>query len=193
MRWLSLITFGCWWVFMIVWILKGRDNKRSVHRQSSADRNRYLVPMISGIIVSTGFLRIFGPPVDIMGKLLWAPNPAMFVASAAISVLGLVIALWARSALGRNWSYQVTLKDGHELVTDGPYAAIRHPIYTAVILLFVGIMLLIPSISAVIGIGLIVWSCWIKLRQEETLMIQQFPDAYPAYMARTKRLVPGLV
>ncbi|HEY1124497.1 MAG TPA: isoprenylcysteine carboxylmethyltransferase family protein [Sphingobium sp.] len=193
MRWLSLITFGCWWVFLIVWIAKGRDNKQSVHQQSSAERNRYRVPMITGIIVSTGFPRVFGPPIDIMGKLLWAPNPVMYVASAAVSVLGLALALWARSALGRNWSYQVTLKQDHELITDGPYAAIRHPIYTAVILLFIGIMLLIPSICAVIGTGLIVWSCWVKLRQEEALMLKQFPDSYPAYMARTKRLVPVLV
>ena len=193
MRWLSLITFACWWVFIIVWILRGRDNKQSVHQQSSAERNRYRVPMITGIIVSTGFPRIFGPPIDIMGKLLWAPNPAMFIASAAVSVLGLAIALWARNALGANWSYQVTLKQGHELVTNGPYATIRHPIYTAVLLLFLGIMLLIPSICAIIGLGLMIWSCWVKLRQEEVLMLQQFPDSYPASMARTKRLVPGLV
>lgn len=193
MRWLSLITFGCWWVFMIVWILKARNNKQSVHKQPAAERRAYMVPMVTGIIVSTGFPRIFGPPVDIMGKLLWAPNPAMFIASAAFSVLGLALALWARNALGRNWSYQVTLKADHELVTAGPYASIRHPIYTAVILLFMGIMLLVPSICAVIGTGLVVWSCWVKLRQEEKLMLKQFPDSYPTYMARTKRLVPGLV
>jgi protein-S-isoprenylcysteine O-methyltransferase Ste14 len=196
MRWLSLITFGSWWVFLIVWVLKGRGNKENVHKQSPAERNAYRIPMFIGIIVSTGFPRFLRPPLDFLnflGMPLLPPGPALFASSAAVSLLGLAIALWARSTLGRNWSYQVTLKDGHELVTSGPYAAIRHPIYTAVLLLFLGIMLLIPSICAIVGLAFMIWSCWIKLRQEEALMLRQFPDSYPAYMAHTKRLVPGLV
>ncbi len=106
---------------------------------------------------------------------------------------GVLIAIWARFSLGRNWSGVVTLKEGHELVTSGPYAAIRHPIYTALILLFLGTTLLVGTPSASLGLACVIWSCWVKLRQEETLMLLQFPDSYPAYMARTKRLVPGLV
>ncbi len=111
------------------------------------------------------------------------------MAAAGAAALGLAIAVWARIALGRNWSGEITLKEDHELVTSGPYAAIRHPIYTALILLFLGLALYIASAGAWIGLALVILSCWIKLRQEEALMLRQFPDSYPAYMARTRRLV----
>ncbi len=62
-------------------------------------------------------------------------TPALEWASALLALMGLVIAIWARLALGRNWSGMVALKDEHELVTSGPYAVIRHPIYTALICL----------------------------------------------------------
>ncbi|MBO9574223.1 MAG: isoprenylcysteine carboxylmethyltransferase family protein [Sphingobium sp.] len=193
MKWLSFITFACWWVFMIVWIIRGRGNKESVHKQSRTESRAYRIPMLLGIILSSSFPVFFGRPFKLLGVSLVERGTALFAASAAVSVLGLAIALWARSSLGRNWSYEVTLKDQHELVTSGPYATIRHPIYTAVILLVAGIVLLNPSVSSLAGLALIAWSCWIKLRQEEVLMLQQFPESYPAYMARTKRLVPGLI
>jgi protein-S-isoprenylcysteine O-methyltransferase Ste14 len=78
-------------------------------------------------------------------------------------------------------------------VTGGPYALIRHPIYTAVILLAIGLFLLVETLGAAIGVAVFVLGCWIKLRQEEVLMIGQFPEAYPAYMARTRRLIPFVV
>ncbi len=87
----------------------------------------------------------------------------------------------------------MTLKEDHALVTGGPYGRIRHPIYTALIMLFLSTFLLFGMIGGAIGIVLVVASCWIKLRQEEALMVGRFPEAYPRYMARTKRLVPFVI
>ncbi|MGH8300548.1 MAG: methyltransferase family protein, partial [Steroidobacteraceae bacterium] len=91
--------------------------------------------------------------------------------------------------LGRNWGMPMSLRQGHELVTSGPYAYVRHPIYT-------GIML------AMIGSALAVGLLWLLLfalyfayflfsaRTEEQMMLAQFPDTYPAYRRRTRMLIP---
>ena len=90
--------------------------------------------------------------------------------AAALGVIGVALAIWARVTLGRNWSGVVTLKQDHELVTSGPYAMVRHPIYTALVLMFLGFSLLFDSVSAWLGLAFICYSFWIKLKQEEALM-----------------------
>jgi protein-S-isoprenylcysteine O-methyltransferase Ste14 len=140
----------------------------------------------------SGLIR-YVTPLAFVAWRLQGPALALAWTGAGAAVLGLLIALWARFSLGRNWSGVVTLKEGHELVTSGPYAVIRHPIYTALLLLFLALALFIHTPGAYLGFLAIVWSCWVKLRQEEVLMLGQFPDSYPAYMARTKRLIPLLV
>lgn len=186
-----LIVLGSWWLFILFWAVMAVRTKKTVHRQSRSEQRLYLWLLLIGTALIGGVTRFMGPlgiiarPLLRLGTLQW---PA-----AAAAMLGVAIAIWARVALGRNWSGSITLKENHELVTAGPYAAIRHPIYTALILLYLALLLLIVSPSAIIGFALVVWSCWVKLKQEEALMLRQFPDSYPAYMARTKRLVPGLV
>jgi len=190
---LPWISLASWWGFLGVWIVYWRGNKENAQQQSRAESRTYRLFAFAGVVVMTGILRELGHPFELPAIPLAPRSLGLMLASNAVSLLGLALAIWARRTLGRNWSYAVVLKDGHELVTDGPYAAIRHPIYTAILMLFLGLALLIPTPYAVIGWLLVFWSCWIKLRAEETLMLRQFPGSYPAYMARTKRLVPGLI
>lgn len=189
---LSSVPILCWWIFIAVWALRYSGNKESVHIQSRRDRGAYLWPLLLGILMISRIPALL-PPLRPLDILLLPHSLTSFGASAAVSLAGLALAIWARFTLGRDWSAQVTLKRDHALVTNGPYAAIRHPIYTALILLFAGLALVIGTLGAGIGMLLVIWSCWVKLRQEEALMLQQFPRDYPAYMARTKRLLPFLV
>jgi protein-S-isoprenylcysteine O-methyltransferase Ste14 len=107
-----------------------------------------------------------------------------------LCVLGLVLALWARVTLGSNWSASVTFKKGHELIRTGPYALVRHPIYTAVLLMIIATMIFIGRIEGVILVAVATAGFWIKLRAEERLMTTHFPTEYPAYKTRTKALIP---
>lgn len=192
-RILSFVSFGAWWAFIIVWALQWRGNKESVLKQSRRERRAYTLPFAAGVILLSSAPGLFGGPLARLAMPLVQRSLGAAAASAIASLAGLALALWARRTLGRNWSAEVTVKQGHELVSHGPYAHIRHPIYTAIFLLFLGLFLLRPTPSAVLGMVLIVAGFWVKLRQEEALMLQQFPDAYPAYMARTKRLLPFLL
>lgn len=188
----ATILFGSWWGFILFWGVMAVRTKKTVHRQPRGEMRLYMWPLLLGVFVMSGLTRYLGP-LAILARPLAQRTIGLQWSAAGAALLGLAIAVWARVALGRNWSGEITLKEDHELVTSGPYAAIRHPIYTALILLFLGLALFIASAGAWIGLALVVLSCWVKLRQEEALMLRQFPDAYPAYMARTKRLVPLLV
>lgn len=188
-RW---IITGSWILFMAVWAVMAIGVKKSIHEQPANDRRRYSLPLLLGLVLISNVIR-FVPPLAFLTRRPPVPMLAMHWAGAMAAVAGVLMAIWARLALGRNWSGVVTLKEGHELVTGGPYAAIRHPIYTALILLFLGTAFLVGSVSSLLGLVCVIWSCWVKLQQEEALMLRQFPESYPAYMARTKRLVPWLV
>ena len=101
-------------------------------------------------------------------------------------------ALWARATLGTNWSGTVTFKQDHDLITSGPYAFVRHPIYTGMLLMLLGTAIINGH---AIGFGVLAFvtlSLWLKAREEEKMMIKHFPDAYPAYKARVRALVPFL-
>ena len=109
---------------------------------------------------------------------------------AILCVAGLMFCLWARATIGRNWSGIVTLKEDHELIVRGPYAFVRHPIYTGLLAMFVATALVYGHLGAICGIVLVFVSFWLKLSDEEKLMLEKFPDQYPAYQQRVKRIIP---
>jgi len=84
----------------------------------------------------------------------------------------------------------VTLKEGHELVERGPYRFVRHPIYTGILTMFFATALAQGHLSGFLGTLLMFVSFWIKLRDEEKLMLQQFPERYADYRRRAKRIIP---
>ena len=103
-----------------------------------------------------------------------------------------MFAIWARIFIGRNWGMPMTLKEGHELVTTGPYSYVRHPIYAGILLAMLGSALVFGlwwfAIFFITAINFVY-----AAKKEEGLMLQQFPNAYPDYMKRTKMLIPFLL
>lgn len=106
--------------------------------------------------------------------------------------LGIGLAIVARTYLGRNWGIPMSQKENPELVTSGPYGLIRHPIYSGIILAMFGSVL---GLSLLWLLPLVLFTAYFiySARREEALMCRQFPAAYPAYMKRTKMLVPFLL
>ncbi len=104
--------------------------------------------------------------------------------------LGLVFAIWARHALGGNWSGSVTVKEGHELVQDGPYRWVRHPIYTGVLVMILGTGLAAGRVHGLLAFPIALAALWLKSRMEERWMAAQFADRYATYRSRTWALIP---
>jgi protein-S-isoprenylcysteine O-methyltransferase Ste14 len=91
-------------------------------------------------------------------------------------------------ALGRSWGMPMTLRDKQDLVTHGPYAYVRHPIYTGMAAMAVGTALAYPIM--LLWAAIMVAYVLISALREERDMVQLFPDTYPAYKQRSKMLVP---
>lgn len=109
----------------------------------------------------------------------------------AFCALGIGLALWARVHLGRNWGMPMSTKESPELVTTGPYAFVRHPIYTGILLAMLGSAL---GENAFWVLPLVAFGAYFvySARREEELMTERFPEQYPAYMQRTNMLLPRI-
>lgn len=176
---------ACWAVFFLVWAITSFQAKASVRR----DRDRAPVLWRIGVLLVV-FVLIVG-----VGRG-WIPRPTPFPAAVqwagvALAALGIGFAIWARLTLGANWGMPMTLREKPELVTRGPYAWVRHPIYTGIMSAFIGTALASGAWWFVIPLAALAYFL-ISAGQEEKDMLGHFPDTYPAYMARTKRLVPFL-
>jgi protein-S-isoprenylcysteine O-methyltransferase Ste14 len=177
------ILAAIWIVFVVVWIVLAADTKRYAHRNMSAWGMRVLILLGIVVLLRITSIRHFFAGIE---RAIW--NPALAGIGVALVVLGIGLAIWARLYLGRNWGMPMSLKQDPELVTSGPYAYVRHPIYTGIILAMLGSALVsawwIPAF--VLFCVYFVWSA----KTEEKIMRGQFPEQYPEYMKRTKMLVP---
>lgn len=116
-----------------------------------------------------------------------------FWSGAAITACGLLFSVWARRHLGRNWSQAVTLKEDHKLITSGPYALVRHPIYTGLVLGILGSAVALGEWRGLVALALVFVALWRKLRLEEKWMREHFGESYEAYSRKVAALVPYII
>jgi len=188
------VIIACWAAFLIVWFASAFGVKRDVQGGAfSMLSARYFLIRISIIVLvafAVSWIESRGAhQVNIDAALLFTPPLWLGWLGAAMAVLGVLFAIWARYHLGRNWSPAPSMKEGHELVTSGPYRFVRHPIYTGVLFAILGAAIT----GTFFGIGVLVAGSVIflmRIPKEERFMLGLFPDQYPAYQARTKRLIP---
>ena len=185
---LSLAFKITWAVFIAVWIIGAFTAKRAVRRQSLPSRIGMVAIAIAAYYILFGAAEYFGfayrrflPDLEIY---LWI--------GLLMTIAGVAFAIWARLTLGRNWSGTVTIKQDHELIRTGPYALVRHPIYTGIALAVLGTAIFDGKIRSLILI-LATFSVLIyKIRMEEQFMTEQFGSEYTNYRQKTKALVPFL-
>ena len=108
----------------------------------------------------------------------------------ALTIGGCAFAIWARATLGSNWSSMVTVKQNHELILRGPYALVRHPIYSGFLLALTGTAIAVGEARAFIGLGLAFIGFLLKSAAEEKFMHEEFSTEYARYCQRVRRLIP---
>jgi protein-S-isoprenylcysteine O-methyltransferase Ste14 len=177
-----------WAVFLIYWQIKAARTKTAQRIEPVVSRVLRAVTLLSAVIlVST--TRI---PLPWLYFQLWPAGLLPFWLGAAVTVAGLLFAVWARVHLGRNWSSAVTIKQDHELITTGPYAVVRHPIYTGILGGFLGTAIALSEVRGFVALALVFVGFWLKLRMEEQWMRSQFGETYTIYAHQTAALVPYL-
>ena len=107
-----------------------------------------------------------------------------------LTAAGVAVAIWARQHLGKYWSAQVTIRAGHELIRTGPYARIRHPIYTGMLLALVGTVLVIGEYRALAALAIAVFGFARKARKEESFLATQFGPAFKEHRRLTGFFLP---
>jgi protein-S-isoprenylcysteine O-methyltransferase Ste14 len=189
MRTYDAVILGCWLVFFAVWAVLAIAGGRG-GRQSPTPANRMLRLAVLALAVFAVFYGDRLPMDFARSTARYAQQIGAAAVGAVLCIAGLGFAVWARVSLGRSWGMPMTLHQKPELVTAGPYAYVRHPIYTGVAAMTIGTALVYPLavLWSVVLIAYFIFSA----RREERDMERRFPDTYPAYRRRSKMLVPFL-
>ncbi|HEY4341424.1 MAG TPA: isoprenylcysteine carboxylmethyltransferase family protein [Steroidobacteraceae bacterium] len=180
-----------WLIWGAYWWAQSRGAKATARQESLFSRVSYMAPLL------VAFALLWFPrlPIPVLRErfLPLVEWPLWAGAGATLTATGLSLAIWARAHLGRNWSATITIKEDHELTTDGPYRAVRHPIYTGLLLAFVGQAIARGELQEAVAVALALWSFWRKLRIEEQWMREQFGVGYQAYARQVSALIPFIL
>jgi protein-S-isoprenylcysteine O-methyltransferase Ste14 len=186
---LDYVIPGLWFIFWAVWGFEALHVKAAQHSESPLSRAITLLFIILGYVLTlTPWLRI--------GPLNWRfiPNtPFWIITGVLIAAIGIGFAITARFYLGTNWSGSITIKIDHELVSDGPYALTRHPIYTGILTGILGSVIAYGRVSGLVGFVLILIVYLRKIAKEEQVLSDQFGAAYTQYRRRVKALIPFIL
>ena len=174
-----------WLLFSLYWLVSAFKRKKTKKRESWGQRFVYVLPLLIAFYLLRprahyGWLGArFVPESDVAG---WV--------GVALMAAGVAIAIWARWHLGTNWSGVVTLKEGHELIRSGPYRSIRHPIYTGILLAFLGTAVAVGEVRGLLAFGIAWISFYTKAQREEAFLTQEFGERFGEHTKHTGMFLP---
>ena len=183
---LHIYVDAIWIVVGIVWLAGAAGTKRTARAQTSGSR---LIHLALG---AAAFTLLFNPVFE-TGPLAWRfvpDSPVIAYTGLTLTLVGNGFAIRARAYLGRNWSAIVTIKEDHQLILTGPYALVRHPIYSGFLLALLGSALVFGEVRGLVAFALAFLGWWFKSRVEEKFMQEQFGAEYAAYQRQVKALIP---
>ena len=179
----------CWIILFLYWLISAFFVKQSATKRNWKVMIIWRVILIILVIIFVTF--------DKSGStFLWVfliqGIFSLPILGSLLTVLGLIVVIWARISLGRNWSNYTTYKKDHELITTGSYRLIRHPIYSGAILMLIGTFVYYGSLLILLILAIAtIYVGWSIIHEEKT-MIKLFGEKYIHYKKKTKKLIPGI-
>lgn len=183
------IIGALWLIWLAIWIGAALSVKHTRRIESRMSRLIHGAAMLAGAVL-LAMPNLLGSMLELRfhhHSLLW------FITGTVLLALGLGFSVIARFRLGRNWSGLVTVKQDHELIRSGPYALVRHPIYTGMLTALIGTALVIGNGRAALGVAVLFAGLIYKIGVEERFMADQFGEAYARYRREVPALIPFVI
>lgn len=183
---LHYLTELPWIVLVSYWFFSALKTRSNRSKESSLSRYRTMLLVIAGYL----FLFADWTGIGVLGKRFLPSSIAVMLLGTVLTWMGIALALWARFHLGQYWSARITIKEDHELICTGPYAHLRHPIYSGLLLAMSGTAIEFGQWHCILGTMLVLTAYWFKARKEETLLSAHFGQVFQEYCYCTGFLVP---
>jgi protein-S-isoprenylcysteine O-methyltransferase Ste14 len=183
---LQQLAFFPWWVFLIYWIVSASRLKQIKTEEDQGGRLFHIAVMVLAFYLL--FRTSFG--IAALDEPFVPYDPRIQYIGVALTWLGVAFAIWARYCIGANWSGRVTLKVDHQLIQSGPYAYVRHPIYTGLLVANAGATIFIGKWRCIAALAIFLLEMSRKALKEEKLMLSAFGDQYAEYSRQTGFLIP---
>jgi protein-S-isoprenylcysteine O-methyltransferase Ste14 len=183
--WPLWATVTGWLLWGVYWEVAAKNTAPAASSESRGSRRLHV------FLVNAALILIVVPLHGLRQRYLPASS-IVIAAGLTVQALGILLSVWARRHLGRNWSGEITIKENHKLVQSGPYRVVRHPIYTALLGMYAGSAAVSGELHALLGLTLAVFAYVRKARMEETVLMQSFGANYRDYRSATWALLPGL-
>lgn len=188
---------GVWTVWGVSWLVAALWANRTVGRPVASREAGYRLLNLAGFVLlfGDGWPRPGPHGIAITPAFhlpaLWHSPAAFGWAMAALALAGMMLAWWARLSLGRLWSAAVTRKADHKVVDTGPYAIVRHPIYSGLLMASAALAFAKGTPLALVGFVILLIGYRTKARLEERFLAEELGhEAYAAYRARVPMLLP---
>lgn len=181
----QLLSIAEWSLFTFYWSAISKKASPAKHSETRESRRVHV------LLVNLALLLVALPIRQLTPRFL--PD-SRWIAWAGLSfqtAAGL-FAIWARRRLAANWSGEISIKVDHEFIRSGPYSAIRHPIYTGMLGMFVGATAVAGRYQAILGLLIVCLAYWRKIRLEEASLRVAFGTAYDVYRRQAGALIPKL-
>ena len=180
------ILFSAYWACAFFYdIVTGREKPRL---KSGGSLVHEVVPRLI-ITLAVVIVVAEGSGSALVARLIPGPDFVSYI-GVGIAAVGCLFAIWARYYLGSNWSLAIEVKKGHTLVRTGPYAIVRHPIYTGIGFGLGGSALALANAFGILVFSGAVLLLFFRMGDEEKLMVEQFGEEYREYEGRVKRVIP---
>lgn len=176
-------SFLLWLGFTVYWSYEGKNSAPVKTAESAKSQG------IHQLFTNLAIIVLFAPLPGLTRYFLPQPHYLVWVGF-AIQATFLLLAVWARRHLGRNWASAVRIGEGHELVKSGPYRILRHPIYTTIIGMYVGSVIASGEYHALLALTMIVFAYLRKSSMEDAILSTAFGSQYDDYRRNTWALVP---
>ena len=179
-----------WELFLVYLIISAFSVKRKRTVEYAGLWNGIIWRFIIVFIIIIFIASYHGGVAKLSKWILWQETFAIGIIADLIALAGFIVVVWARTTLGGNWSPTVALKENHEIIKRGPYAYVRHPMYSGLLLMALGTAIFFGHAFGFVLFLFFLIAFFTRAKGEEKLLSKHFPEEYPEYKKKTKMLIP---